>query len=606
MMNVSRRRVRSAALRVACGLLAAGALSAAAPAARAQALKQVPSDALVVVKINHLSDTNAKVSALLEQMGVVDLVGPQAKDPLKAFTDQTGIPAASLDASRDAAVFVPNVAGGKEEDEEAEQPPVVILLPVSDYKAFIAGLSGAKTEGEVTTGRFKEANEDTFVAHWGDYAALTPQKALLSGKHDGLSPSGAAGRELDQKDFCVYVNFPVLKKVLQPKLAEAKTKAIAEAEGNMGDADAAKKELGKAVIDQGFNVVESFLRDAEPTTIGLSVTKAGVLSNMVVAFTPGSYLGTMFGQMKTTDGPLLGGLPDEKYLFYGGSVQDPKMLAKLIDDLVAPIDAKLSGLGEAGTKIHTLVDLYKAALANSDGGSVGMVVPTAAFGQGSLIRYVAVMHADAEKLKNAQEQMAEMQSGIMASLGVQGQEMMKVSVTKNAKTVDGVSFDAIKTEVDPAANNGQAAQAQQMMQYAFGPDGDVVVVGAVNDHTLVSGLGLDDQLLGSVIEAAKSNKDVLTAGVKAVDAELPKARSAVAYIDLAQFFTTGLSYAHALGMNMPVQLPANLPPIGLSFGTDPDSAAMRFDAFVPASLAQSLVQAGFQIYLTVGHGGGGL
>ena len=58
-------------------------------------------------------------------------------------------------------------------------------------------------------------------------------------------------------------------------------------------------------------------------------------------------------------------------------------------------------------------------------------------------------------------------------------------------------------------------------------------------------------------------------------------------------------------MNVGVQLPANLPPVGISVGNDPDAAALREDVFVPTSLMQSLVQAGFQLYLQMPHGGGG-
>ena len=602
MTNNSRRvrsnPVRSTAVRVAA-LMALG-VAAAAPAARAQALKQVPPDALVVVKINHLDETNTKVAALLQTLGAVDLK-PEAKDPLKLFEDATGIPAAAVDAKRDAALYMPNAPGPM----DGEAPPVVLLLPVSDYQAFVGGLTGAKTEGEVTTGKFKGDDNDTFVAHWGDYAAVSPRKEFVTAPHAGLEATGAAARELDQKDVCAFVNFPALKQLLLPKLGEARTKAATEMDRHMESADAAKKDLAHAALGQAFNVVDRFLQDAEPTTFGLSLGKAGITSTMVVAFKHDSYLGDMFGGMKTTGEPLLAGLPDEKYLFFGGSVQDPKMVTKLIDDVLGPVTAKLGALGENGTKALAMVDLYKSALASSDGGSAGMVVPTAALGQGSLIRYVAVLRADAQKLKDAQEQMSEMQGGLMAGFGIQGADLMKTTVTKNVKTVDGCSFDQIKSEVDPNANNGQAAQASEMMKYMYGPDGVSVLLGAVNDHTLVSVVGSDDQLLGGVVAAAKGNKDVLTAQVKAVDAELPKTRAVVAYFDLAQFFTTGLSYAHAVGMNVGVQLPPNLPPVGLSLGTDPDAAALREDVFVPTSLLQSLVQAGFQLYLQVPHGGGG-
>ncbi len=599
-MMIHSRRVRTLSVRLAAAALAGG-WAVPVPAARGQMLDQCPADASVVVKVNHLADVNTRVAALLQQLGVTDLA-PEAKDPLAAFEDKTGISPASLDAKRDAGIFMPNLVGVPEDDA---QPPLVVLLPVTDYKAFLAGLTTVRTEGDVAVIHFKDATDDAFVAHWGDYAALTPRKELLAGKHDGLKPAKAAARELDGRDFTAFVNFPVLKAVLLPELAKDRAKVQAQAERRLGDAEPAKKQLAHVAIDQGFNIVDRFLQDAQGTTISLSVGKTGISQDMVVAFAEGSYLANLFGHLRTTDAPLLAGLPDEKYLFFGGNVQDPKTVTQLIDDVLGPIMPKLAALGDGGKQAQTLLDTYKAAFQNSDGGSVGLVVPTTALGQGSLVKYVSVLRADANKLRDAQEQMAQLQSALLESLGLQGMNPTKTTVTKAAKTVDGVAFDSVKTDVDPAANNGQAAQMQQMMGFMYGPDGQNLLLGVVNDKTLVSALGVDDTLLGSTIEAAKANKDVLTAQVKAVDAELPKARSAATYFDLGQFVTTALSYAHAMGVNMPVQLPPNLPPIGFTAGTDPDATALRFDAFVPTSLMQSMVQAGFQVYLNTPHGGNG-
>ena len=591
---------RSRALSLACGVAAA---ALAAGSARGQMLDQCPADATLVVKVNHLADTNTKVAALFKDLGVTALA-PETENPLAAFEDKAGIPPASIDAKRDGGLFMPPLPDDGDMDDS--KPPVVVLLPVADYKAMLGGLTVVRTEGDVTVVHFKDDNDDAFVTHWGDYAAVAPKKEYLAGKHDGLKPDKAAARELDQKDFCLYVNFPALKGKLLPELAKQRTKAQQQAEQHMADATPAKKDLAHAAIDQGFNVVQRFLEDAGPTTVGLGVAKSGITQTMVVGFDEGTYLANLLGHLRTTDQPLLGGLPDEKYLFFGGSVQDPKKLTQLIDDVVGPLVPKLDALGDSGTQAKKLLDTYKAALADSDGGSVGLVTPTAALGQGSLIRYLAVLRADAAKLRDAQEQAAQIQQDLMASLGIQGANLTKTTVTKDAKTVDGVAFDSMKTEVDPAANNGQAAQMQQFMGFAFGPDGQVMLLGVANPKTLVMAMGVDDQLLGSAVEATKADKDVLTAQVKAVDAELPKARSAATYIDLGQIFTTGLSYAHAFGMNLPVQLPPNLPPIGTTLGTDPDTSALRFDGFVPTSLMQSMVQAGFQIYLNTPHGGGGM
>ena len=112
------------ALKTSCIFAAAWCLSGlATPAAWAQVLDQVPSDATVVFKINHLDATNTKVSSLLQSLGVTDLV-PTMKDPLTALETQLGI-GPGLEPKRDAAAVMlnGNLDGGG-------PPPFVMLLPV--------------------------------------------------------------------------------------------------------------------------------------------------------------------------------------------------------------------------------------------------------------------------------------------------------------------------------------------------------------------------------------------------------------------------------------------------------------------------------------------
>jgi len=95
------------ALKTSCIFAAAWCLSGlATPAAWAQVLDQVPSDATVVFKINHLDATNTKVSSLLQSLGVTDLV-PTMKDPLTALETQLGI-GPGLEPKRDAAAVMLN------------------------------------------------------------------------------------------------------------------------------------------------------------------------------------------------------------------------------------------------------------------------------------------------------------------------------------------------------------------------------------------------------------------------------------------------------------------------------------------------------------------
>ena len=112
-------------------------------------LDQVPSDALVVVRVNRLEQTNKKVAAWAEAMGIAQL-SPEAADPLGALERELKIQ--GLDKSKDMAICVldPAIAGGNEDKA------ILILVPTTDYKTLAGSLPNAKAEGDLTA--FKPEN----------------------------------------------------------------------------------------------------------------------------------------------------------------------------------------------------------------------------------------------------------------------------------------------------------------------------------------------------------------------------------------------------------------------------------------------------------------
>jgi hypothetical protein len=589
-MKTVRRAVKASCVFAAAWCL----LGFAAPAARAQVLNQVPSDALVVVKINKLSETNAKIGSFLQTLGITDMV-PTLKDPLASLESQSGM-GAGIDTKRDAAAVIVN---GK--FDENAPPPFILLLPVSDYKAFLGSVTVVRTEGDVTVAHFKDEEDDAFIENWGDYAAISDKKENVLMKHEGLKLKGAASKQMDEKDFCVYVNFPAIKPLLLPQLKEAPDKAM-EALGREQN-DPGKLKLAKVAVNQLVAAATEFLNDAESATIGVSVTNDGISSSMVVELAPDSYLGKMASEFKSTEGPLLTGLPKEDYLVFGGYTQNPKAVSKVFDDLIAPITKELAGMGDDGKKTSEALTAYRDSMASVDSASGGLIAPTAAFGQGPMIRFVGSVKGDAEKLKAANLKIYDGQNQIMAMLGAPGGDLLKTTVTPNFKTIHDIKFDRIQTEVDPNNTSQEAMHASDALGKTFGPDGDRVLLGTIDPKSIVFASGVDDELIGDAVDAVKENKDLLTEQLKLVDAGLPKNRSAVAYIGLGQIVGTAFTYAKAQGFPMQVQIPANLPPIGITFGTE--GPTMQYASFVPTKLLQSLVQAGMNIAGKFGGGGGG-
>ncbi|HSV14062.1 MAG TPA: hypothetical protein VLI90_07365 [Tepidisphaeraceae bacterium] len=608
-MRTIQRAIRSSRSLV-LGLAAAVALATASTARAAGVLDQVPSDAAVVWKINHLQDTSTKLAGLFQALGITDFV-PTMSDPLTAIQNETGM-SAGVDKAGDAAAVLLNGHW----DQMDEKPPIVILMPVSDYKAFVAGMTPVRTEGDVAVVHFKnDQSTDTFVANWGSYAAISPMKeAVAKPASAGLKAGGLAGKQLAERDAVIYVNWPVLKPVLLPKLQQGHQQLLQEVDrafahkanlsrtGGGGD----PSPVLKALVDQAVNVAQSFLTDSTATTWGFSIEKAGISSTMLSEFSPGSYAANMAGQVKSTDQSVMNGLPSDKYLFYGGGVMSPEVGVKALDDFSAPIVKELGSMGTQGDAIKALVDSYRDAIQASQRGAFGMVAPNPNT-PGGLFQIVGVYKGDAEKLKAAQIKQVQTQDAVMKSLGVPNSDLQKTTVTPNASTVDGVSFDEMKIAFDGQAKTAQAMQAQQAMAFMYGPNGFIMRTAVIDPKTMVSIAGGNDELVSKVVAAAKADKDVLsqTDVVKGVDAELPKTRAFAMYIPLDTIVSTAVGYAGKFGFPVPVQLPPNLPPIGVTAGTE--GSAYRVDGYVPTQLIQSLIQAGMQVYLQMrgGQGGGG-
>src|SRR5688572_32990086 len=90
-MNViCRRHVLRPRVTAFGAVLAAALVFVASPAARAQVLEQVPSDALVVIKVSNLKAVSDKVAKFSEAVGLA-AVSPEFANPLASMQEHMGV-----------------------------------------------------------------------------------------------------------------------------------------------------------------------------------------------------------------------------------------------------------------------------------------------------------------------------------------------------------------------------------------------------------------------------------------------------------------------------------------------------------------------------------
>lgn len=564
--------------------------------AGAQALKQVPSDALVVIKVKNLQGVSAKIGKLAQDLGLAQM-DPNFADPLAAMKNESDISKGLKEDGEMIIAFFDPVAYGIEDKDKA----ILALLPIEDYQAFLSNFQDSKTEGAITQITIREEEDRGYVANWGGYAAMSPSKDILAKMPQGLVTQGLAAKELESKDIVLYANIPALRAKILPKLKEERQNIIDRVERDMaGGEENAKNLLAiKGLVGLGLDAAERMLQDMQSATLGINFADEGIVLTSQADFMPESYLGKMFKEVKNTDASLLSRLPQGQYLLYGGLINDPQITTKLIEDLSAPILKELQATGMDTQVVTNYLDALKKTFMATNSQSFGMVAPTGMIGQESLLQIVAVTRGDAKAIAASQQEKITAEQEMKRVLYGQ-EDPLKVTFTPNAKTVDGVTLDQFQIQVDLNDPSPQGQQMAQTMTMLYGPNGVTGYGGVVDDKHHITVLGTD-ALLTNAIAAAKGEDDAFgkTQNMKTVAAQLPQNRIAAVYIPLDVVISTGVKYAQQFGMAIPLQLPPNLPPIGATLATE--QSAVRVDGYIPTQLIQSLVAAFMQLQM----GGGG-
>lgn len=614
---------------VVVALAVAGLVAGFTGAARAQVLEQMPADALLAVRVSNLGKVSGKVADLAKKLGV-DQFSPAMSDPLVALEEQYGI-TKGVNANGDFGLAIIDPDKVRGDAAPGGRASMVLYVPVTDYKEFLANFQEPTTEGDISTAATPEG-EPLFVRSVGKYAAVSPAKAGLALPVAGVKVAGKFAPTELGKDVVLIANFEAIRPKVLPLIEKERTRWLEELEkdmtaarpkpfdpdadpnapGAVDEAAAKQQELArkfvpaaKVAANTGIDILYAIVRDASSATYSLNLTDAGINGTVGAEFKPDTYGAKFLGGIKGSDASFLAGLPGGKYLYYGGMAIDPKSITVAMDDLVNPTLAELAKVeGEESKTIVSLINSTRKMLGASTGSSFGFVAPTGPLGQDAILQVIAITRGDAKVISEANKANLENQQKLMAL--AQGGDVTtagNVTFTPGARQVDGVTFDAFKTDVAGDPNSPEFVQAQKYLSFLYGADGISGLVGQLDEKQLLTVSGLKPATLSEAIKAAKGGQDVLgkTAPLKPTVDSLPGNRVLAAYIPLDVILGTGLSYAKQNGLQLPIDIPQDLPPIGVTMGTEGPSG--RMDWHVPTPLVQSVVSAGMQMYLGVAPGG---
>lgn len=594
-------------------LAAAAAMTAMAltSSVRAQVLEQVPGDAVGVVKVKDLGALSTKVAHMAKSFGL-DEIDPDMKDPLGSMLEKAHI-SKGVNKSGDAALAIFD----NDRQEAAGEPDMVAIVPVSDYGAFLGNFEKSNDNnagGDITAVKDPDhADKTLYIAHHGNYAVFSDHKAHLNGKINAFKVTGAAKKESDAKDAVFILNVPVIRDKALPQLKKNRAQIIKDMSAQIAQNPQLKEYQGVfgVMANQGLDFAQNFLEDARSIVFSMDLTDDGLAGASVVEFEPDSKFGSAVAKIKPGKGPLLAGLPDRKYFFFGGASFDPDSQSHLAKDFMDPLIKELNNANtDAGKQIADAMQTLSEMFDHVHSSVAGYVVPTKPIGQESMVQMVGVSHGDADVIAKDEKKLLTQTNALTALM--QGNSGIKTKLEFNGdpRDIDGVKMQPYLTKIDMDPNDPAALRVQQFMGFVYGPGGLGGEFGAVNAKTFLIVQGGSDELVKEAIDAAKNNKDVLgqTPGVKAVAAHLQPDREMEYYIALDNIIASTVHYAQGFGLGMPfkIKLPQNQPPLAFSAGTE--GSSIRVDGFIPAQTVQSLVAAGIQAYTQMQNGGpqGGL
>lgn len=593
-------------------VVAAGAVLAVGMCglARGQVLEQVPSTAVGVFEVKDLQGLSTKVAKFAKTLGI-DQFDPRFADPLAAVQDEFDLKQ-GVNKSGDMAVAFfgdKERKEGKADDKagaDAAPPPAIVLVPVSDYKAFLGNFADVKDAGngisEVTV---KKNQEKLYVVERGKYAEAAMDKALLA-LRGGLRLEGAAAKEVQTRDAVMYVDL----KGLRPELEKGMKEARAEMDKQFKDPNAAKANpfagqmnaQMQKMLGSYMEAAEKMIKDGRSATFSLNLTDTGISTAALADFEPDSETGKLVAQVQNTDAPLMSGLPDATYFAFGGVKLTPDVSTRLFNDFLQPmLDSADEGKKQ---NLSKALDAMKDTLSVSKGMSLGYVSTSGAPGTG-LVGVLSVAHGDARKILEDQKTALPAVGQLMGP----GGQKNGLDVTLGApRTVDGVTLQSYTMKFNFDPNDPQSAQAQQMITMMYGRDGMKGVMGAVNDNTFLTATGASEQMLADAIAAAKKDENNLdrTAGVRKLAGELPKQRAMEFYVAVDNIARAVVNAMKQQGVAVQFKLPPNLPPIAVSAGTEGSTA--RVEGVIPTQLIQSITAAAMQAFMQnnggQGQGGG--
>lgn len=587
----------------------ASVLAMAASMARAatvqEALGQAPADVEVVVVVPDLSQLSAKIGQLRQALNLPFL---EMDDTLGSFKQLTGMTAGVNDHGS-LLVVLPDLGEALRAERE---PEVLMLVPVSDYNAFVGGFGGSADE-DVTALTLPGGARQGFGRNVGEYAVLGASQEAVAGYEAGqnadaiIESVGAMSRPyVDQSDAVVYANFEKLAPSLIPWIDQAVSQATQQMEemSESGFMSEAQVKQAKLAYEMYGSAAKMVIRDSRGWLGGMDLSDEGIGFTEALGIKPGSKLAGLFpgGEAATS----LASLPQQPFIF-----------ALAMDSQAIALTPIYEAMAEAGGEAYMPAkEDWLPLVEKLKGLAMAFYAPDdMAMMSGSLLKSLSILEVENDQqyiadLKKYVAKLNGMEIPIAGGMAMdngagQGDQAMSMSYstsyTDNALQLEGVQVDQyqLMTNMPPQLMQqmGPAAGFMQMFTnysgYVAGKDGKVLATTVVDPQLVTAGFRSIEQ--GNGLGASESLKRIR-------DKALPPNPAAEAYISVSGIAQTANVAMAMFGMP-PIEAPQDLAPIAMGLSSRDDSLTYR--AYLPMETVSFLVQTGQNIAMMMGGAPGG-
>ncbi|MEM8782953.1 MAG: hypothetical protein AAGE65_08870 [Planctomycetota bacterium] len=548
------------------------------------ALDAAPAGAEFVLVVPSLQDASDAVADLAELFGADD---PEVLDLLGSFKREMGI-TAGLDDDGSAVIVL---AGLAEAIADNSEPEPIVLLPVSDYAAFVESIGGSS--GGVSSVMLE--GDDGFAKQLGDFAVLGENQATIEAYAAGnagaalLERVGRYGAE-DAEDAAMagFIDVAAIRPALLEQIDAAMDGIKQQMTRDMARAaqSPVDPQSMAALMDSYGNLGRVLLKGVDAGMFSWNYGGDGLEGGYAWDVVEGSQLASYLTNDRADFAGLLDQMPASPYIFAVAMDTTAIDVAGMSTDMVEAVteamadEPMFAGIMAMVKESLTIYEQMNSAA------QVFYAPDMAALMGGGFMKTLSIYEVDdtdatIEAVRASWANLPGLIPAMMEQLP-DGQQAPPIDFTfdwtENSLTLDGVDVHQydLKLELPPQlmAELGPAAMMMGnagTSGYIAGIDGKVIV-------TTVS----DPQLMTEGIDAVKNG-----GGLGAADA-VGEAREALPEGAVMEMFVSLDGIAEAVNPfmmmfagGMQLEVPEDISPIAMGLGTE--GTAMGAKVVVPTS-----------------------